>query len=341
MVQALRFDTDKIKTHRGFKLLNDKLAIKKPDDKFQLTQANRLFGRQDLNFKDDFLAITKDYYASQLETMDFRAKSESSRKKINAWVEEQTRQRIVDLLPAGVITPETTLVLANALYFKAPWAKSFSEKSTLKDQDFVTEAGTKSASKVSLMKQTDSFMYASNKEMGVTAVELGFSIPYGSDIQATMTFILPNDDKKFAAAEKNLTITNLDTIFKSLAPRKVELSIPKFKVFDSFDNLKDTLSKMGMPTAFEERKANFLGMADISPENIYLGKVIHKTFLETTEAGVEASAATAAIMFGTASARIDNEEPVVFKADHAFMYVLRDRNTGTILFIGKYADVAK
>lgn len=352
MAKALHFNKEKVKTHQGFKLLNKRLtANDNSKEAFELSLANRLYGDKDLQFKDEFLATTKDYYDSQLETLDFKNHTEAARQQINKWVEGQTHERIKDLLGPGSISHDTTLVLANALYLKARWVKAFANSDTVKDQIFITEAGIESADKVEMMHQGNSFLYAESQDLDAKAAEFNLLAPAGSNLQLAMLIILPNNAKKFAGTEKSINARALDKLTGSLAPKRLDVTLPKFQVNDWFENLQSSLEKLGMPTAFRETEgvakdgkkipaADFKAMADVTPQNIYLNKVVHKTFLEANEVGIEAAGATAAIMVRTMSTALP-EAILPFKADHAFMYVLRDRATGTILFMGKFVDPAK
>ncbi len=321
MKTTLRYNVADDRLHPAFGKLITQLQAKKGGD-FQLAVANRLWGQKNYGFLPAFLKTGKDHYQAGLEEVDFVKNADGARKTINTWVEKQTNDKIKDLIPAGVLNADSRLVLTNAIYFKAPWAIPFSEKQT-KPAPFELAGGKKVD--VPMMQTFQSALFASHDAFSI--VEL----PYSKGQQG-MIVILPKKKDGLADVEKMLTAQNLAEWTKKMSTHHVDLKLPKFKITAEF-KLNDVLKSMGMKDAFEFRKANFTGMA--TGEDLYITAVMHKAFVDVNEKGTEAAAATA-IAIGTLSA----PPPATFHADHPFVFLIRDRGTGTILFVGRVANPA-
>ena len=313
MAKALRFPKGDV--HGGFRDLLAELA--KVRD-CELAIANRLWGQRDFSFKPAFLELTRSYGAP-LERLDF-AKSEEARVTINHWVEDQTRSRIRNLLPGGVINLNTKLVLTNAIYFKGAWQRPFKAAAT-SPAPFWT--GTKEV-EASLMKTQAGFAYAEDE--GAQLVRL----PYKGGLE--MLVVLPREKNGLAALEKRLTAEWLSARLAGASSRPVMLFLPRFKAEYAFV-ANDALGKLGMRKAFSG-SADFSGMT--GSKGIYISAVVHKAFVEVNEEGTEAAAATAVVVSARSMHR--PQEPVVFRADHPFVYLIRDPRTGAILFLGRVVD---
>ncbi|HEY1697805.1 MAG TPA: serpin family protein [Polyangiaceae bacterium] len=291
-----------------------------------LRVANRLWGQQGKAFEPDFLARLRDDYGAPLETVDFHGATEPSRLRINAWVADSTEQKIRDLLAPGTVTPDTRLVVTNAVYFKANWASEFWEAGT-RQESFTTASGA--AVKAPLMHKVDSFRTAKITAGDVPCAAL--EMPYGAPGVA-MIVLLPDARDGLPKLEAKLDGALLDTAMARLQQARVDLAFPRFRATSALQ-LGEVLSAMGMPAAFAADQADFSGMD--GTREIFIGAVVHKAFVSVDEKGTEAAAATAVAMAG---AGMPTEPPVPFHADHPFVYVIADTTNHTILFMGRVVD---
>lgn len=311
--------------HSGMGELNDIFNAK--DKAYQLAVANALWIEKTFPLRPEFLAAMSPYGAGFFPA-DFKSAPDAERLRINKWVEEKTNNKIKDLISEGMITDITRLVLTNAIYFKGDWAKKFDKKLT-KDADFTIADGSKKT--VPMMAKTSKFSYA--KLDGFAALEM----PYKGD-ELSMVVLLPDKNDGLPALEKNLTSKNLNGWLEKLSKQKVDVKFPKFKSEQKFFLVQDnTLKNMGMKLALTYPGADFTGLSD-SPEakEIYIGEVIHQSFVQVDEEGTEAAAATAVVMQRGGSAA--PHSPPSFIADHPFIYLIRDVRTGSILFLGRMME---
>jgi serpin B len=283
--------------------------------------ANALWGQQGLPFRQEYLTDSQKHFGATLHPVDFR-QTEQARQTINRWVEEQTKDRIKDLLPRGSLDALTGLVLTNAIYFKGQWVQPFHKELT-KDEPFTTADGRKAP--VPLMRRGDRFRYFAGD--GLQAVEL----PYVGD-RVSMVVLLPAKADGLADLEKSLTPEKLAGWVGQLRPQPGDVLLPRFTATAEFE-LADTLEKLGMRLAFT-RQADFSGI--LSGEPLFISKVVHKAFVDVNEEGSEAAAATGVVMT-RASAPLNPPKPFTFRADHPFLYLIRDTATGGVLFLGRYA----
>jgi serpin B len=290
---------------------------------YELVVANALYGQKGYPFHQNYRDLLAGQYKAALNDADFAGATEAARRQINGWVEEKTKDKIKELLKPGIVTPSTRLVLVNAIYFKAPWADKFSKNAT-QDAPFTLADGKKID--VPLMHQVDHFRYGSFDLAQVA------ELPYAGN-GLSMVVILPKDGKTLAEVERNLA-RDAQQYLGGLASQRVDLHLPRFKFTADFE-LGKTLSGMGMKDAFNPNTADFSGM--VSQERLCIGEVVHKAFVDVHEGGTEAAAATAVLMRAP-SAAPRPEEPVLFKADHPFLFVIRHRDTGAILFMGRVAQ---
>ena len=321
MKQAMRFELDEPQLHEAFNALDralegrgDNLAEGETGEPFTLEIANSIWGQTGFPFVQGFLDTLAQHYGAGMRLLDFVADAEQARQIINAWVEMITRDRIKDLIPQGVITAATRLVLTNAIYFKASWKTKFDESATAQGP-FTKLDGT--TVQTDLMHLEDKgFARASGD--GWTAAEL----PYVGD-DVSMVVIVPDD---FDAYEGALTGEQLIAVFDSLSPQALTLTMPKFE-FEAEFNLNDALKALGMTDAFDA-SADFTGMHE--PGGLFIQAVVHKAFVAVDEEGTEAAAATAVIVGETSV-----PEFVEFKADRPFLFFIRDRPTNSVLFAGR------
>jgi serpin B len=290
--------------------------------------ANRLWAQRGKTFRKDFLARLAGDYGAPLEQLDFQHAPDPSRAAINAWVADRTEHKIMDLLAPGSVAPDTRLVLANAVYFKARWAIEF--ELPTKDEDFTITPGK--VVKAPTMHNVDSFRHAVLPgDVPGAALEL----PYGAPGVA-MIVLLPNAKDGLAKLEAKLDGTLLDAVMARLARKRVDVAFPRFRTTSTL-MLADVLSAMGMPAAFASGQADFSGMDDT--RELFLGTVAHKAFVAVDEHGTEAAAATAMAVYGSAPMQV--EPPVPFRADHPFLFFIADTTNQTVLFMGRVIDPTK
>jgi serpin B len=324
MAAVLKFMLEQERLHTAFNWLDAELASRgegaegKDGEGFRLNIANAIWGQKDYEFLSDFLDVLAENYGAGLRILDFINETEQSRITINDWISDQTEGRIEDLIPQGAIDALTRLVLTNAIYFNAAWAYPFDEEMTADSPFYLLDGGQVI---VPMMKQTESFGYAEGE--GYQAVEL----PYDGD-ELSMVILLP-ESGNFEVFEEGLQVQQVSDIISSLQPTEVALTMPQIE-FDSEFSLKDTLAGMGMRDAFSPDDADFSGMTG-NPE-LFISDVIHKAFVAVDEAGTEAAAATAVIVGATA---IPEESPVEVTIDRPFIFLIRDIETGAILFVGR------
>lgn len=299
-----------------------------PSEPITLNIANRLFAQKGYDFRESFLTLVKQNYGAAFEPIDFVHDASGATQHINKWVANQTRDRIRDLIPAGALDETTRLVLANALYLKAPWADPFSEKTT-KPEPFHVRGGA--PVDVPMMRKLDRHSgYA--KRDGFTAV----SLPYtGNELQFLV--LLPDDINGLRALESKLTAEMLTQCAK-LETREIDLHLPKFKIEPPTIALAKQLEALGMKTAFDQPRgsANFDKMAPRTPRDyLYISQVFHKTFIAVDEKGTEAAAATAVAMMAGTALRSPPPPPIEVKVDRPFVYAIQHVPSSVCLFLGR------
>jgi serpin B len=288
---------------------------------FSLSIANRLWGKAGYQLVPKFLATTRQHYGAELATVDFERPAEAAA-TINAWVEKKTRDKIKDLVPPTAIDPvNTRLILTNAVYFKADWTEPFDRDDT-RPGPFHLLSGT--SVEVPLMHKTDVFRWRTAD--GFALLEM----PYGQG-QLSMVILLPDASDGLAALEAELTEANLRRWHSELKPASVKVTLPRFKLESSL-SLGETLGKLGMVRAFQPQDDNFLGITAETPQWLYA--VLHKAYVDVNEQGTEAAAAT---MIGMMAGGIPPPPPT-FIADHPFVFLIRDKLSGAILFLGRVVD---
>jgi serpin B len=267
--------------------------------------------------------LCQKYYGSSIEPVDYSGHTEAARKTINDWVEARTNRKIVELLKSGMVGDSTRLVLVNAIYFKGNWASQFEARLT-EDEPF--HMSSEKSVAAPLMRQTHDFRYAESP--GLQVLELPYA---GGDL--SMLVLLPNKVDGLGDLEAGLTAENLTTWTANLKSHKVAVFLPKFKSTSEF-KLAGTLAALGMSDAFGSL-ADFSGMD--GRKDLFISDVIHKAFVEVNEGGTEAAAATAMVMAGSAAP--SNPRPIpVFRADHPFLFLIRDNRNGSVLFLGRVTD---
>ncbi|MEP7124306.1 MAG: serpin family protein [Byssovorax sp.] len=300
------------------------------DSKVTLRVANRLFGEKTYAFEQGYLDRTRAAFGAPLEGLDFKHAADPSRIHINQWVATQTQDRIKDLIPPKGIDGETRLVLTNAIYFLGDWMSPFDKDRTKPAAFHATASDTKD---VPTMSQTEHFRFLAQD--GVKILEM----PYQGG-EVAMDLVLPDAPAGLDAVEKQLGSDLWTKWVGALAFERVTVALPKFEINPAAPmSLGDTLVSLGMPLAFDRAKADFTGIAN--PPNpadrLFISKVFHKAFVKLDEKGTEAAAATAVVMARAGSAA-PSKPPAEFKADHPFLFVLRQVKSGAILFMGRVSD---
>jgi len=323
MADTLHFNLDQDRLHQLFNSLDIELdkrgegARGKDGEGFQLNIVNAIWGQKNYKFLSGFLDLIAQNYGAGLRPLDFANELEESRITINNWVSDQTAEKIEDLIPQGVLSPATVLVLTNAIYFNAAWQYPFNENQT-EDGPFYLLDGN--AITVPMMKETESYGYTEGDNY--QAVEL----PYDGG-ELSMVILLPQAGQ-FDAFESALDGNRVADIIGRIRYQQVALTMPKF-TYESKFMMKKILSDMGMRDAF------LPGIADLSgidgTRNLFIDEVIHQAFVDVDEAGTEAAAATAVVIALTAAPA----EPKQVTIDRPFIFLIRDIETGTILFVGR------
>jgi serpin B len=321
MAGVLHFGTDQTGLHSQFADLQKQLNAVQEKKKVALNIANGLWAQQDHRFLPAFLKIATDDYAARIQQADFRTAAEPTRLEINDWVSAKTANRIQDLISPGSLDSMTRLVLVNAVYFKGHWDTPF-KKSKTRPAPFKTES--RGAVSTPLMHETERFGYAETN--GLQLLELTYA---GGDL--SMVVLLPAETSSFKKFEDSLTAEKLGLWLRQSSDQKVEVFLPRFKLTQEF-SLNDTLAAMGMTEAFTDR-ADFSGMD--GGRDLFISAVFHKAFVEVNEEGTEAAAATGATAVASA-VRMEPMDIPIFRADHPFLFLIRDVHSGSILFLGRF-----
>lgn len=328
MAETLHFNLPQDQLHPAFNVLDQALSERgegaegKDGEGFRLHIVNALWGQKDYEFQQAFLDVLARNYGAGLRLVDFIQDAEAARQAINGWVSDQTEGRIEDLIPEGALDTLTRLVLTNAIYFNAAWAEPFEEDQT-EEAPFRLLDGT--TVEVPMMHQTTPFDYAAGE--GYQAVAL----PYDGH-ELSMVILLP-DTGAFTEFEQSLDRDTLTTILGQLERQRLILSMPRFETQSKF-SLTDALTSLGMPVAFSE-EADFSGMT--GNRDLMITDVFHQAFVSVDEEGTEAAAATAVVV-GLTSAMPG--EPVEMTIDRPFIFLIRDNQTGAILFVGRILNPA-
>ncbi len=305
--------------HSLFSVWRRKLeAVSRPGE-IELLLANSLWLQKDFSVLEEFVSGLKKFYEAKLYVVDFARDTEGAMNEINLWVEKKTAGKIKELISRGQLNPQTRLVLCNAVYFKGKWRNRFDVEATRKEMFWVT---SDKSFPVDMMHQKAKVRYKDFGEFEV--VEL----PYNGE-RVCMVIFLPKDINGLnglMAFEERLSGVRIKKWLDQLARVKksdVEIALPRFKCGRKFE-LEDVLKSMGMKDAFSA-KADFSGIS----KGLSISKVIHQAVVEVDEEGTKASAATA-IVVTKAAVRLR-----LFCANHPFFFLIWDKDTGTILFMGR------
>ncbi len=297
-------------------------VLANPDPKVKLEMANSIWIHKDFKVKPDFVTRNQQHFNAEVSNLDFAAPEAA--KTINEWVKENTGEKIPTIVDD--IDPEVRMMLVNAVYFKGLWSNPF-ELSQTKDGEFTKFDGKKVTAPM-MTRGGDDFLYQDSKDF--QAVQL----PYGNG-QVKMVVVLPKQTDKFGDFMKSLSGKNWSAWMKQFKTMQGTVTIPRWKAEQSF-MLKDSLSALGMANAFDPKVADFSGMRQ--EKDLYIGRVIHKTFVDVNEEGTEASGATGVEMRPTSMPMPD--KVFTFKADRPFLYAIVDSKSDIVLFLGVMGDPA-
>ena len=333
MSQALHYVLPQEQLHPVFNLLDQTLtALGDSDDDFQLHIANSLWGQDEYPFLPDFLDLLARNYGAEIHLVDFTSSRdrEAARQAINAWVSQQTNNRIKNLLAEGSLSEETRLVLVNAIYTKGKWSMPFENDG---DYPFTLLDGQQ-VNVPTMLRRSNTDYYLGN---GCQVVVLPYE-SYNQRSRAEMIIVMP-DPGTFVEFEQSFDQFALDRILYWLQRDIVHLYIPGFE-FDYKLDLSATLAGMGMKEAFDPFGADLSGMYDQSsvPFNLAISNVIHQAHVLVDDEGTEAWAATGIIVTEVIEGRGDMDEPLEIHIDHPFIFLIRDAATGSILFMGRVLD---
>ncbi len=288
---------------------------------YTLFTANAAWGQEGYGFRDSYLDLLDGIYGAPLEMTDFRGDPAGALKDINAWTKTQTKGHIKDLFSGDDVTADTKLVLVNAIYFKADWTNKFRINGTEDGTFTLADGGS-----VTVPMMSKEARYAIARYDDLQVLEMTYE-----DEEISMLVALPAEDDGLPALEDELTAEMIDQWVDDLSEQKLTVEFPRFELNTELP-LKGVLENLGIVDAFDERLADFTGIvpADEMDGNLYIGSARHKAYVKVDEKGTEAAAATGLAMMDSAAA-----EPDVFRADHPFLYLIRDRLTGAILFMGR------
>ena len=300
----------------------DIIPALRTNERFTLDTANTAFVMKEFQVLEEFQTCLQENYHAHMSSLDF-TENEKAARTINDWVKTQTRDKITDLIPTDSLNALTRLVLVNAVYFKADWAAQFEKDRTVPGRFWVTETESKEVEMMSMKGHKMDF--ARLDQLDSSMVEL----PYKGN-RIVMQLILPGERTGVYDLENKLAEVDLPSLFsQNKKDIKVDLRLPRFKLSHSL-TLSDSLKQMGMEDMFNEDKADLSG---ITGENdLYVSSVLQKVFVEVNEEGSEAAAATAEV---TRCLPPLNQK---FNVDHPFLFIIRDKLTGMILFQGRVVD---
>lgn len=320
MEKTLRFSLKDIPLHQAFADINARLETVRERFGIELAVANALWPHKTDPFLDEYLELVGKYHQARTTPLDYVHALETARQTINTWVEEKTGKKIRNLIPAGILTPDTSLVLTNAIYFKGNWDSPFDTGLTKESEFFPTP---RKSVRVPMMNRKQMFGYG---EFGPARI---LDLPY-SENGMSMRVILPKEKGGLAKLEKNLSLQWLDGLAAHMNLAEVDVFFPKFGLASEF-RLDTTLKRMGMKDAFGSN-ADFSGMN--GRRGLCISAALHKAVVAVDEKGTEAAAASAVAMLKSPPPGV----PCEFRADHPFLFLIRENRTGSVLFMGRVVD---
>ena len=296
-----------------------------------LSYGNGVFVQKGKGLQPKFVSLMKSAFDSEPTELDFKKDPENSRKAINQWVDTKTQKRIPELLGKDAIKSDSRLVLANAVFIKGTWDREFQESETKDRNFFLTKTEKVKTPTMHTTGNASTFRYYKGKDFSAVSMNT-------EDHAVEFVVIRPDEIDGLKSLEKNISGETLSNLFTSLKGRKVNLYLPKFEGDQSW-NLIEGLSKIGIKAAFSSKAADFKGI-DGGADLLFIGDVAHQAMVKVDEKGFEGAAATAANM-RAGSAPPKEEEPIEFVVDRPFLYLIKDKPTDAILFIGTVSNPAK
>ena len=300
--------------------------INKENKDYELKTGNALWVQRDFPLLEDYMTRVEKYYGGKAATLDFVKETEESRLTINRFIEEQTKDKIKNLIPIGSVGASTRLVLTNAIYFQGIWEWEFDKSDTFEEGFIITPDNVVKSPMMHMSPEKTKFNYAETEDLQI------LELPYKGE-KISMLILLPNENLE--TIESSLTEEKLDEYKLQMEETKLDsISLPRFE-FDTKYFMKNTLATLGMPIAFSGN-ADFSGMT--GKKDLFISQVIHQAYVGVDEKGTEAAAATAVIIPPSNLAIMPTN---IFKADHPFMFVIQEKDTGNILFLGRVVDPTK
>jgi serpin B len=325
MAAVLRFPHKPQRVHESYRALLRCLGAAASRGSYRLSIAERLWGQEGTTFRAPFLKVTREQYGAQLEALDFVGAPEPSRQTINSWVSEKTEGKISDLLAPGSIDHLTRLVLTNAVYFYGFWAAPFDTMATNVEPFHVSPSKTVD---VPLMHRKGKYSLSRAGDLSI------LEMPYRSE-NLTMVVVLPDSVTGLDGLEARLSAAALEEWLAALRPpKRVDVYLPRWR-FTSRFILNEPLRALGMVSAFDPHVADFSGMD--GKRDLFVSLVAHQAYVDVNEKGTEAAAASATVM--TLGVEVESTPPV-FRADHPFLFLIRDKLTGCVLFLGRVVNPA-
>lgn len=347
---ALQIDLPDDQIHESI----GKLVRASSDAKSRLQFANRLWCQSGYRVLPEFRDLMAQVHDTGIGEANFSEKPDLARQNINEWVSAMTNGCINNLLSPGAVSDESRLVLVNAVYFLAEWHSKFEKSSTKIAPFHISDSSTL---EVEMMQQCQSFRYGEFDD--VTVLEIPYRGPneifvHGEDDpfflenpnlgddeivpgwprNFVMTLLLPRMIDGLTALESSLTIELLNQ-WTQVREHEVDVKLPKFQI-ESTLGLKKSLASLGVTAAFDSHRSDFQRITD-DPDGLVIDEAIHKAFVRVDEEGTEAAAATA-VGLRMGGFPIEKEEPKVFHADHPFLFMIRERLSGLIHFVGRVAS---
>lgn len=289
----------------------------------KLNLANRLWAQKSYTILKEYTDILQSYYKAEMGAADFVSHPAEARQTINRWIEEETNDKITDLIKDGVLTATTRLVLTNAIYFKGFWEKQFKKGNTHAGDFKVSKTKT---IKIKMMNKTDRHLYGRNEELSCQVLKLSYK-----EKKMAMMILLPDEVDGLVKLENKLNAEYIRKCDKMMRNESVEVSLPKFKLNCQF-NMTEILSQLGICDLFHADNADLSGVT--GDRDLYVSHIIHQAFVDVNEEGTEAAAATGAV----SNRRRLPLPPELFRADHPFLFVIQDCESGAILFLGRVVN---
>jgi serine protease inhibitor len=331
MSDVMGFETNQQQFASLYGQLQTQLESDQQTNALELNIADALWTQEGFPFLSSFLETATNQYQANVNQIDFSTEAGLAVQEINDWVAQETQNNIQNILAPGSINGSTRLVLANAIYFLGAWTASFEVTNTSIQPFYLSSSN---AVAVPLMYQPPPSSYPGGGLNGISYLSASnfqaVEMPYASN-QLSMVILLPNQVDGLAQLEQELSPAFLSNVLARLSPADCAVYLPRFTLETSFQ-LSSTLAEMGMPDAFEPGLADFSGIDGAT--DLSISAVFHKAWVQVNEAGTEAAAATVVIVADL----IPPPPPVSFRADHPFVFFIRDTQTGSILFMGRLAN---